>query len=97
MTVQHDEVLVTAAHKVHDEMWFRYWREGKTELSPNQVIDAIRDVRVKARIDEDSLPEELQKLLKESRDTKGEHGMIRLVRLIESLKQVFLPPRPVRP
>ena len=97
MTVRHDEALVTAAHAVHDEVWYRHWREGKTELRPTQVIDAIGEVRVKARIDEVALPEELQRLLKEARDTKGEHGMIRLVRLIESLKQVFLPPRPERP
>lgn len=93
MTVQHDEAVVTAARLVHDEAWFRYWREGKTELRPNQVIDSIRAVRVRARIQEDSLPEELQKLLKEARDIKGEHGMISLASLIGSLKKVFLPPR----
>lgn len=93
MTVQHDEAVVTAAHMIHDEMWFRHWREGKTELRPAQVIDAIRSIRIKARVDESALPKELQDLLKEARKLKGEHGMVPLVRLIESLKRVFLPPR----
>lgn len=59
MTVQYAEAVVTASHVVHDEVWFRHWREGQLELRPDLVIDAIRQVRVKARINEDELPQEL--------------------------------------
>ncbi len=92
MSVQHAEAVIAATHKVHDEVWFRYWREGKKELTPRQVIDLIRDVRVKARIDEDALPEELLELLAAARIARGEKGTIRLAKLIEALKLVYLPP-----
>lgn len=93
MSVQHAEAVVTAAHRVHDEVWFRHWREGKTELRPSQVIDSIRDVRVKARVNEEELPSELLKLLAAARSASGEKQMIQLVHLIVALKLVFLPPR----
>ena len=73
MSVQHAEAVIAATHKVHDEVWFRYWREGKKELTPRQVIDLIRDVRVKARIDEDALPEELLELLAAARIARERH------------------------
>ena len=94
MTTQYAEQVVQAAHVVHDEVWFRYWREGKRELRPDQVINSIRQVRVKARINEDEMPAELLGLLRESRSAADEKGMIKLVELIQALKMVFLPSRP---
>ena len=92
MTVQYAEAVVTASHVVHDEVWFRHWREGQLELRPNLVIDAIRQVRVKARINEDELPQELYVLLQAARSARGEHDTVPLSELITALKTVFLPP-----
>ena len=94
MSVQHLEAGVVATHKVHDEVWVRYWREGKGELTPDQFINFIVAVRVKAHIDEGDLPKGLLELLAAARTAKGEKGTIRLAKLIEALKQVYLPPRP---
>ena len=91
MSVQHEEVIVSVVRAAHDEAWFRYWREGKTELRPRVVLDIIRKVRTRAGVDESKLPDELLELLKEARGAQGEHEMVRLVRLIETLKSVYLP------
>ena len=95
MTVHHAEAVVTAGRKVHDQVWSNYWREGKTELRPDQVINLIRDVRVTAHITEERLPTELLLLLAQARTAQEENGsMVSLAKLIEALKLVFLPPRP---
>jgi len=94
MTVQHEEAIATAAHTVHDDAWFRYWKEGEKELNPDQVIDSIRKVRVGAHVKEEQLPSVVLELLKEARQAQHDHKVVRLARLIETLKVVYLPPRP---
>lgn len=92
MTVQHDEAIVTAAHTVHDEVWATHWKKGETQLRPAQVIEYVREVRTTAGCTEQALPGALQKLVVSAREAQDEKKMIKLVDLIEPLKQIILPP-----
>lgn len=92
MTVQHDEAIVTAAHTVHDKVWFKHWKEGEKELRPAQVIEYVREVRTEAGYTEQAMPDVLQKLVADAREAQDENKMVRLVELIEPLKRIILPP-----
>ncbi len=92
MTVRYAEAVVAASHVVHDQVWFRHWREGQRELRPSVVIDVIRQVRVRARINEEDLPKELYVLLQAARCARGEHATVPLFELVMALRAVYSPP-----
>ena len=90
MSVQYDPDVVRAVKTALSKVWYKHWREGKTELRASQVIDVIKSIRVDARVDESDLPDELLKLLKQAHQSKAERQTVKLYELIVALKAVFL-------
>ena len=91
MTMQRDEAIVTAVHIVHDKVWHKHWKEGKTELRPAEAIEYVRQIRTEAGCTEQALPAVLQELVAKAREAQREKKMVRLVELIEPFKQIILP------